>query len=337
MRLRLYGRFVAALLGAVLAEPHAVSAQSPAPNTGRSVDVMVDRSVDCTQSVEECRTADVPRESDQGTLVATPTANATPKPTTKPRRYKHFFVGDYIFNPKVYNEFSPGNSGNGGSYSARSAVEFRSFGLAWMLEGNYRSYAYPHRSGITAAEFAASIDGNPCPHGALPAALTPAAGDQGCVTVVGAFGQLPVPSFTARDTDLDARLGVMIAGPRIYIGVGYLHREENYGYPKQNGFGIGTEKLPDLEHASSVYGSVWYYPSVVGNFTYPAGSPRALVGTTVSLQQRSLKYQIGATRNLGNSRLFLDASFLGETIRVKYPAPSDASNAAGYIGLGFKF
>jgi hypothetical protein len=319
MRLRLYGRFAAALLGAVLAaEPLAVFAQSPAPNTGGSVDLMVDRSV-------------------EGTLVATPTASATPKPTTKPRRYKHFFVGDYIFNPKVYNEFSPGNSGKGGSYSARSAVEFRRFGLAWMLEGNYRSYGYPHHSGITAAQFAASIDGNPCPHGGLPAALTPAAGDQGCVTVVGAFGQLPVPSFTARDTDLDGRLGLKIAGPRIYIGVGYLHREENYGYPKQNGFGIGTEKLPDLEHASSVYGSVWYYPSVVGSFTYPAGAPRALFGTTVKLRQRSLKYQIGGTRSVGNSRLFLDASFLGETIRVKYPAPSDASNAAGFIGLGFKF
>ena len=263
----------------------------------------------------------------------------TPSPTPSPvarNPYEHFIVGDYIFNPKVYNEFSPGNSGKGGSYSFRGAVEFPLFGLPWMLEGDYRTYSYPHNSGINPALLVAGAP-NPCP-GFNNAGVPGAIGDQGCVTVIGAYGQTAVPSFTARDTDFDGRLGLKIAEPRIYIGVGYLHREENYGYPKQNGFGFGAEKLPDLDQPLSVYGSVWYYPSISGNFTYPTvGVPAALAGTTDKFQQRFLKYQVGGTLNLGSSGLFLDAGFLGDTIRGKQLSPSDASHAGGYIGLGIKF
>ena len=265
-----------------------------------------------------------------------PPPTATPSPTPAPparNPYEHFIVGDYIFSPKVYNELSPGNSGTGGSYSVRGAVEFPLFGLPWMLEGDYRSFSYPHNSGINPAFFAAGV--NPCN---TPAGVGPANGDQGCVTVIGGYGQVPVPSFTARDTDFDGRFGLKIAEPRIYIGVGYLHRVENYGYPKQNGFGFGAEKLPDLENTFSVYGSVWYYPSISGNFTYPTvGVPAALAGTTDKFQQRFLKYQIGGTLNLGNSGLFLDGGFLGDTIRGKNISPSDATHAGGYIGLGIKF
>ncbi|HEX3551023.1 MAG TPA: hypothetical protein VHT53_11635, partial [Candidatus Elarobacter sp.] len=134
----------------------------------------------------------------------------------------------------------------------------------------------------------------------------------------------------------DGRFALKIAEPRIYIGVGYLHREENYGYPKQNGFGFGAEKLPDLDQRLSIYGSVWYYPSISGDFTYPSGAPPALVGTTDKFQQRFLKYQIGGTLMLG-SGFFLDGGFLGDTIRGKNLSPSDASHAGGYIGLGIKF
>ena len=269
-----------------------------------------------------------------------PTPVPTPVPTPTPvavNPYEHFIVGDYIFSPKVYNEFSPGNKGVGGSYNLRAAVEFPAFGLPWMLEGDYRSWSYPHQSGIPAGAFLVG-DGNPCPHAGFPAALTPAAGDQGCVTVIGAYGQTAVPSFTARDTDFDGRLGLKIASPRIYIGVGYLHREENYGYPKQNGFGFGAEKLPDLDQTLSVYGSIWYYPSISGNFTYPAGAiPASLTGTTDKFQQRFMKYQVGGTLSLGNSGLFLDAGFLGDSIKGKNISPSDASHAGGYVGLGIKF
>jgi hypothetical protein len=245
--------------------------------------------------------------------------------------YEHFIVGDYIFSPKVYNEFSPGKTGHGGSYSARGAVEFPAFGLPWMLEGDYRQWSYPHNNNFSAAQVAGT------PGLIAPACRGNGAVGEGCVTVIGANGQTNVPSFTARDTDFDGRLGLKIAEPRIYIGVGYLHREENYGYPKQNGVGFGAEKLPDLNQPLSVYGSIWYYPSISGNFTFPPGAPPSLVGTTDKFQQRFLKYQVGGTFTLGSSGLFLDAGWLGDTIRGKNLSPADASHSGGYVGLGLKF
>ena len=258
-----------------------------------------------------------------------PTPSPTPTPVPK-NPYEHFIVGDYIFSPKVYNELSPGNTGSGGSYSVRGAVEFPLFGLPWMLEGDYRQYAYPHNSTISPLA-PTDASGNACFPGSN------VAGNEGCVTVIGGYGQTSVPSFRPRDSDFDGRFALKIADPRIYIGVGYLHREEDYGYPKQNGFGFGAEKLPDLDQPFSVYGSVWYYPSIQGDFTFPVGAPAADVGTTAQFQQRFLKYQVGGTLNLGSSGLFLDAGFLGDTIRGKNLSPSDASHAGGYVGLGIKF
>ncbi len=248
----------------------------------------------------------------------TPSPTPVPKPTTY---YEHFIVGDYLFSPKVYNEFSPGNKGVGTSYAARGAVEFPLFGLPWMLEGDYRSYRYPHSDGGTG----------------LP-------GDPGFVTVIGGYGQTEVPSFTAKDTDLDGRFGLKVADPRIYIGVGYLHRDENYGYPKQNGVGFGVEKLPDLDQTFSVYGSVYYYPSVTANFTYPTDAfttAGGLAGTTGKFTDRFLKYQIGVAILLTGAHdpfgLFLDGGYLGDSIRGKSLSPSDASHGGAYLGLGLKF
>jgi hypothetical protein len=196
-----------------------------------------------------------------------------------------------------------------------------------MLEGDYRSYSYPHNNNFSPAQISAAPTA--CAAGG-PTGV-------GCVTVIGGYGQTNVPSFTARDTDFDARLGLKVADPRIYIGVGYLWRQENYGYPKQNGVGFGAEKLPDLDQPFSIYGSAWYYPSVSGNFTYPAGAPASLINTIDKYQVRFLKYQIGGTVSLGNTGLFIDLGFLGDSIRGKNLSPSDANHSGGYAGLGLKF
>ncbi len=58
-----------------------------------------------------------------------PTTAPTPVPAAVPYQ-DHFIAGDYIINPKVYNEFSPGNSGKSGSYAIRGALEFNLFSLA---------------------------------------------------------------------------------------------------------------------------------------------------------------------------------------------------------------
>ncbi len=253
-----------------------------------------------------------------------PTAPPTVPPTPAPKptvAYEKFIVGDYVFAPKVYNEFSGGNTGKQGSYGVRGGFEFPLFNLPWMLEGDYRSYSYPHNNSTFPAA---------CPNG-----------DQGCVTVIGAYGQTNVPAFTARDTDFDGRFGLKIADPRIYVGVGYIHKEENYGYPKQNGLGFGIEKLPDLDQPFSVYGSAWYYPNVTGNFTFPSDAyttANLLAGTGGKFQYRMLKYQIGGTYALAKSSgLFLDFGFLGDSGRGKSLSPSDFTHGGAYIGLGLHF
>jgi hypothetical protein len=238
-------------------------------------------------------------------------------------------VGDYLFRPKVYNEFSPGNTGAGVSYAARGALEFAFFRLPLMLAGEYESVRYPHNDNGT---------GRP--------------GDPGFVTVIGGYGQTDLPAFIAKDVDFDGRFGVRIAAPRIYIAAGYLHREDNYGYPKQNGYGFGVEKLPDLANTFSLYGSAYYFPDVNGDFAYPldlftcplgptpACPAGSLYGTTAKLADRILKYQLGVSILLTGANapfgLFIDGGYRGDSIRAKSLAPGNASHTGAYFGLGLK-
>ncbi len=78
------------------------------------------------------------------------TAPPTPAPTPVPTPAVTAFVaGDYIISPKVYNEFSPGNTGtnvNGGfSYRIHGAWMFDTISLPWMIEGDFRQYRYQHK------------------------------------------------------------------------------------------------------------------------------------------------------------------------------------------------
>jgi hypothetical protein len=161
-----------------------------------------------------------------------------------------------------------------------------------------------------------------------------------CVTTVGGYGQTYVPGFQASDTDVDVRFGLKVVDPRIYIGVGYLWHEGNYGYPRTSGVGFGIEKLPDLDHVFSVYGSLYYYPSVSGNFQFPGSAPPGLAGTVQSLSYRDLLYQGGVTFTLGKFDglgVFLDANYLGDNERVKNLAPSSETHSGAAVGIGVKF
>jgi hypothetical protein len=267
----------------------------------------------------------------------TPTAPPTPPPTPKPVppptptptptpvkvNYEHFVVGDYLFSPKVYNEFSNGIHGNQPSFAVRGAFEFPAFGLPWMIAGDYRSWQYQHNSTYP--------NNGQCDPPPVNTLVPPP--DQSCVTIVGGGGSTYVPGFTAKDTDYDVVFGLTVVDPRIYIGVGYLWRQNNYGYPIENGFGFGLEKLPDLDQPFSVYGSVYYYPSVQG------GTPASyLPGGTISY--RDLKYQGGITYTLGKFEgfgVFLDANYLGDSLKVKNLGPVNATHNAASVGLGFKF
>ncbi len=181
-----------------------------------------------------------------------------------------------------------------------------------MIAGDFRQYQYPHD----------------CPD-TFPAP----AGSECNVTIIGGLGSTYVPAFTAKDTDVDGRLGLKIADPRIYIGVGYMYRTTNYGYPRQNGVGFGLEKLPDLDHTFSLYGSAYYYPSVKGT----CGTDVCPTGP-YDLQYRILKYQIGAAINFGKpAGVFLDFGYLGDQGRNKQNAPVDFNHNGPYVGLGIHF
>jgi hypothetical protein len=246
-----------------------------------------------------------------------PPPTPSPAPTAKPVNYEHFIVGDYIFHPKVYNELSTGTIGNNSSFSARGALEFPAFGLPWMVEADYDSYAYQHNSTTNIGQCGPGGAGN----------------DPSCVTVIGGYGQTFVPGFTARDTDIDGKIGLKVVDPRIYVGVGYLSRSENYGYPRQGGAGFGMEKLPDLDQPFSVYGSIWYFPSVSANYTDP-------VFGTGSFAYRDLKYQVGATYTLGSFTgigVFIEGGYMGDSLRAASLAPSNSTHGGAYAGIGIKF
>ncbi len=253
-----------------------------------------------------------PTPAPTATPVPPPPPTPTPAPIVKP--YQDLFVaGDYIISPKVYDEFSPGNPGsntNGGfSYRLHGAAEFNLFNLPWMLEGDYRQYNFPHYTGE--------------------------------VTAIGGLFQTVVPAFTVRDYDLDARLGLKVLNPRIYIGVGYMWRSNNAGYPSLSGFGFGVEKLPDLDHAFSVYGSAYYYLSVRGalyqNSTTPAFGCTPASPCNYNVGYSILRYDFGVLYSFQNTPLFIEGGFLGDRGWNQMTAPAPFSENGPYVGIGLKF
>jgi len=277
-----------------------------------------------------------PMPTEQPTVPPTPTPTPVPTPVVTA-----FIAGDYIISPKVYNEFSPGNTGqnsNGGfSYRVHGAWEFNLFSLPWMLEGDYRQFNYPHNQlGLTTPDNAGQIcDGavNPVTGGnhALP-------GTPGCVLAIGGQFSTFVPAFTVRDYDGDVRLGLKVLDPKIYIGVGYMYRSGNYGYPRLRNVGAGIEKLPDLQNNGFTwYGSAWYYPNVKGN-----GTTCLTVGCTVptnyTLAYNIFKYDIGGAFTFGpNTPIYIEFGFLGDRGYGKTNAPVDFTHNGPYVGLGLKF
>jgi Copper amine oxidase N-terminal domain len=269
------------------------------------------------------------------TIAATETPAPTPTPTPVPTPYTDKFIaGDYIISPKVYNEFSPGNTGNnnqgGFSYAIRGGLEFSLFNLPWMLEADYRQFNYPHNQGV-ATDFSGAAGAIPNTQCGTPGSAP--LGDPGCVTTIGQTGNVFVPAFTVRDYDFDGRLGLKVLDPRIYIGVGYMSRGNNAGYPRIKGFGFGAEKLPDLDQPFSLFGSFWYYPNIKGDCgTDVCGQGPFTLAYNIS------KYQIGGTFTFGpQSPIFVEFGFLGDTLRNKQNAPSDSTENGPFVGLGLKF
>jgi Copper amine oxidase N-terminal domain len=251
------------------------------------------------------------------TPVPTVAPSATPSPSPTPgERAEVFIAGDALFNPKVFNEFSPGNKGDT-SLAGRIGLTFPINNVGFLAEATVAVFRYPHSGAVG---FDPSL---PC--GVFG---QPNAGDPSCVSVLGpAMGSAYVTPFEARDTDVDGRVGIEFYS-HLYGVVSYETRYENFGYPRETGFGGGVEKTSNFSHAVDVYGSVLYYPQISGNYI-------DIFGGAQKLQYSYLKYQVGLTLSPGgNFPLFLDLGFLGNRATAKGNAPVSTSESAFYAGLG---
>jgi hypothetical protein len=277
--------------------------------------------------------------------VATQMPVATPAPT--PRANEAFVAADYDISPKVWNELSPGNSANS-AYHVKAAIELPVLS-GIMLAGDYQTLSYIHNSNFGSAGCTPGSLGCNTVNGHdvnYQSGLCPSP-DPGCVTVVGfqqvqafnGLGQAYVPAFKATESNFDARLGFKIADPRIYVGIAGFFKHYNYlGYPNTSGFGVGAEKLPDLDQPFSVYASGYYYPNVQGNYTYPTSvflGP--LSGQTIKLGYATLTYQGGVTIDLGKTPIFLDLGYEGEHSTGRQNAPANNTITAPFAGLGLHF
>ncbi len=234
------------------------------------------------------------------TAAPVPTVNSTPFPvpaaTPRPESY---LILDYFLKPKVYNEFSPGNTANANLWSFRTGEEFRAFQLHLAVDETIDTWIYPHNCN--------------------------GAGDPQCmVTTIGGNGSAYVPAFQALDRSTETHLGIKIAEPRIYLAAGYMVRTTRYGYPPMLGLGYGLMKLPDLDRPFSLYASVFYYPRVKG------GNGLYNLGYHVT------SYRAGFTYTLGKSPLFLDGGFVGDSGSNAFNAPSGFTHSGAFLGLGLK-
>jgi hypothetical protein len=244
---------------------------------------------------------------------APPPPPPTPAPVIKPHN-EVFVAGDYIFSPRVYNEFSPGNTGNN-TFAVRGAAEFDLGNIPFMIEGSWTRWEYPHNC-----------------NGFIPGTTTYL--PECYVTIIGGQGSTPVLTSTPPDDqNVDARLAVRVLQPRLYIGVGYLWTSNNYGYPNMQGWGFGGEKLPDLDQELSGFGSVWYYPDVHGGYSGVAGS----ASNGLTLAYNVLKYQVGVNYVIMHSPVFIEAGWMGESWTNRTNAPINRSYNGPFAGLGVRF
>jgi hypothetical protein len=260
-------------------------------------------------------------------------AQSTPDSTPPSPALEKIVTVDAAVSSKVYNELSPGNSA--GVLDVRGFVELPAvLGHGLMLQGEWQQWRYQHAAG---GGFAAGIVQN-CP-GTNPGCVLPI-GYKTYDANLAVPVELYVPAFNAVDTE--SHLGVSLkisSDQRYYVGAGYLFRSFNYlNYPAQNGFGVGLDKLPDLDRQLSFYGSFWDYADVAGTYTGPSSALLgAFSGASFKVEYRMFTYRVGGTYAFANGPFFLDLNYAGDRADIRNNAPSDISHSAVSLGVGAHF
>jgi hypothetical protein len=237
---------------------------------------------------------------------APPTPTVTPVPVQTP--YPAFIQAGFVTWPKNYNEFTAGAYCK--SYVLSGGWAIKNTQFAVKVDYRYDSY-------LTSDN------------------LTTANGNQYTRFSTIDGGTALTPVFLGAQTSLDVRLEYKILNPWVYVGVGYLHASNNYGYPQLNGAGFGIEKLPNMRSGVNFYGSAFYYPNAGGSYTVP-GSSSPNAGNVYQQQYGILKYDVGVAVLLSRFPLYLDGGFSGDQYAAKKNAPIGQTHVGPYIGLGVK-
>jgi hypothetical protein len=233
---------------------------------------------------------------------AQPASSPAPAPSPAPSphflRFGYGFTGlDAEVAPSIVSEFQTTPSATNTTISYWGLGDFIVWKFRIFGETDYRAYSYAH------------------------AAANP-------VTVVGpASGQTIVPAFTARESELE-RSGGLELGRGFYIGGAIFGKYNNYGYSALNGFGYGLGRAPVPGERISPYFAFFYYPNVGGNVATPDGK--------LGFSYRGAHYRVGSLFEIGPSRFYLDAGFIGTRFASRASAPGYVSDSAGYAGLGYR-
>lgn len=243
---------------------------------------------------------------------ATPTIAPTPAPlpTVAPAQtpYPAFVQGTLVTWAQNYNEFTAGQYCH--SYQLNAGWAIKDSRFAVKLDYRYDSYLTSDNlntsNGNEYTRFS-TIDGG--------TALTSV--------------------FLASQTTFDARVEYRIASPWIYVGAGYLHASNNYGYPALNAIGFGIEKLPDLRSGLNLFGSAFYYPSASGTYTID-NATSSHNGNNYQQRYGILKYDLGVALLMRHFPLYLYGGFSGDQYAAKQNAPIGQTHSGPYVGLGVK-
>ena len=282
-----------------------------------------------------------------GPVPAPAVATPTPSPRVIAVRKARLIASiDYMNSPSVSNETTPAHTIANQSFGIQAAYEF-GVPHMFLVQVDFKRYRFAHNAlqvstlcdpaptGCTTVNGKGQYQTGVCP-----------APDPGCVTAVGSDliakltgrAQEYVPAFNGEDTDVDLRAALRII-PHVYAGAGLYTKHYNYlGYPNIRGYGIGITKLPNLEKQLSLFASVWYYPRVVGKYTYPV-SPYLgpFSGLSVPFGYSVVKYRAGATFWLNATSLFLEAGWAGEYFTSKINAPAGTWTEGSFFGIGTFF
>jgi hypothetical protein len=233
----------------------------------------------------------------------------TPSPTPVPPASYRNFIQAAISSRKNYNEFSAGGDCPE-SYLLSAGYSFKDSPLAIKLD--FRQDVY-----LTSDNLTDSVQNHYTRFATI---------DNGVALV---------PVFLARQNSFDARVELQVAAPRIYVGAGYLHTANNFGYPELNAAGFGIEKLPDLRPGLNLSGSAFYYPAAAGNYTIT--DPASVnAGKSYHQQYGIVKYDVGLALVFAHSPVYVHAGFAGDRYTAKQSAPIGQTHDGPYLGLGVK-